>query len=392
MPLMSSLARVLDQGNRLEAVEYYRGRSGMRSRAGYARRTMVVAVLAFAALVASGCETGSSVVADPSSLAAMTAQRALRSAAADRALEDRILALDPERITAADVRNTLTRAPAPQIMLVHGGIIGVYLAMVSTGQFLTAMGYPENRIRHPGDGRWSHSCYENSAQLAGLLAWYYERDGLRPMMIGHSQGGVQAVKVLHELAGQFDKSLRVWNPYTDAAEKRTSIVDPLTGRERPVVGVSASYVSGLDSGGIMMILPNQWKMLDKLRKIPNTAVEFTGYTIGVDFWPWPIPGFEGSAPFQSSGTAKIRNVILPATYDHVDAPHIAALADIPAARAWIDAYHPDNVMPPLPEESGDMAIVWAADIWYSIKKHWTLEAQRLVRARRERDLKPAESH
>jgi len=76
----------------------------------------------------------------------------------------------------------------------------------------------------------------------------------------------------------------------------------------------------------------------------------------------------------------------------VDAPHIAALADIPAARAWIDAYHPDTVMPPLPEESGDMAIVWAADIWYSIKKHWTLEAQRLVRARRERDLKPAESH
>ena len=70
--------------------------------AGYARRTILVAVLAFAALVAGGCETGSSVVADPSSLAGTPAQRALRSTAADRALEDRILALDPERITAAD--------------------------------------------------------------------------------------------------------------------------------------------------------------------------------------------------------------------------------------------------------------------------------------------------
>ena len=26
-------------------------------------------------------------------------------------------------------------------------------------------------------------------------------------------------------------------------------------------------------------------------------------------------------------------------------------------------------------------ILWAADVWYSIKKHWALEAQRLIRAR-----------
>jgi hypothetical protein len=292
------------------------------------------------------------------------------------------LALDPERITADDVRNTLAEAPAPQIMLVHGGIVGVYLEMVSTGQFLTAMGYPENRIRHPGDQRWSHSCYENSAQIAGLLAWYYERDGLRPMMIGHSQGGVQAVKVLYELAGRLDNPLPVWNPYTDTAEERTTILDPLIGKQRPVIGISASYVSGLDSGGIMMILPNQWKMLDKLRKIPDTVDDFTGFTIGVDFWPWPIPGFEGSAPYRSSGTAEVRNMILPATYDHVHAPHIAALAGIPAARAWLDAYQPDKVMPDPPQEAEGFAIVWAADIWYSIKKHWTLEAQRRVLARR----------
>lgn len=348
----------------------------------WGRRWMLPAALALTALMASGCETEPSVAADPARLARSPAQSVLPSVTADRAVEDRILALDPTRVTADDVRNTLSKAPAPQIILVHRGIIGVYLAMVSTGQFLTAMGYPENRIRHPGDRRWSHSCYENSAQIAGLLAWYYERDAMRPMMIGHSQGGVQAVKVLYELAGQFNDPLRVWNPYTDAAEKRTTILDQLTGKERPVIGVSASYVSGLDSGGIMMILPNQWKMLDKLRLIPDTADDFIGFTIGVDFWPWPIPGFEGSAPFRSSGTAKVRNVILPATYDHVHAPYIAALADIPAARAWIEAYQPDKVMPGLPPEAEGFAIVWAADIWYSIKKHWILEAQRLIRARR----------
>jgi hypothetical protein len=343
---------------------------------------MLLSVLALAALLAGGCGTEAPFVADPAPLARPSAQSVLRSVTADRALEDRILALDPERITADDVRNTLAKAPAPQIMLMHGGIVGVYLAMVSTGQFLTALGYPEKRIRHPGDRRWSHSCYENSAQIAGLLAWYYERDGMRPMMIGHSQGGVQAIKVLYELAGQFDDPLRVWNPYTDAAEERTTILDPLTGKEQPVIGVSASYVSGLDSGGIMMILPNQWKMLDKLHKIPDTVDDFTSFTIGVDFWPWPIPGFEGSAPYESSGTAKVRNLILPATYDHVDAPYILDLADIPAARPWLEAYHPDKVMPAPPPEAESFAIVWAADIWYSVKKHWALEAQRLVRAKR----------
>ena len=344
---------------------------------------MLPAALALAALMAGGCATEPPFTADPAPPGRPSAQSVLRSVTADRALEDRILALDPERITADDVRNTLAKAPAPQIMLVHGGIVGVYLAMVSTGKFLTAMGYPEKRIRHPGDGRWSHSCYENSAQIAGLLAWYYERHGMRPMMIGHSQGGVQAVKVLYELAGQLDNPLRLWNPYTEAAEERTTILDPLTGNERPVIGVSASYVSGLDSGGIMMILPNQWKMLDKLRQIPDTVDDFTGYTIGVDFWPWPIPGFEGSAPYQSSGTAKVRNLILPATYDHVDAPYIAALADIPAARAWLEAYHSDKVMPDPPPEAEGLAIFWAADIWYSVKKHWALEAQRLIRAKRD---------
>jgi hypothetical protein len=30
-------------------------------------------------------------------------------------------------------------------------------------------------------------------------------------------------------------------------------------------------------------------------------------------------------------------------------------------------------------------VLWAADVWHSIKKHWCLEAQRLIRAQRTSD-------
>ena len=248
------------------------------------------------------------------------AQAVLRSLAIDRALEDRILALDPEQITADDVRDTLAKGPAPRIILLHGGIYPVHLMMESAGRFLTGMGYPESRIRHPGDGRWSHSPYENSAQIAGLIAWHYERDGMRPMMIGHSQGGIQAVKVLYELAGRFDDPIRVWNPLTDAAEDRTSIVDPLTGAERPVVGLTVSYVSVVGAGGAALLLPNQWSMVGKMRTIPDAVDEFTGFAIGLDFIAWTYPGDEEAINFRRDGNTLVRGVMLPAWYNHVFVP------------------------------------------------------------------------
>jgi len=51
---------------------------------------------------------------------------------------------------------------------------------------------------------------------------------------------------------------------------------------------------------------------------------------------------------------------------------------------WINDYVPSE----RPEvnvefESNSANILWAADVWYSIKKHWVLELQRLIRARRD---------
>jgi len=297
----------------------------------------------------------------------------------DRAVEERILSLDPENVTAADVRDTLAKGPAPRIMLLHGGIYPVHLSMVSFGRFLVGMGYPEAKIRDPGDGSWSHSPYEDAERLAGILAWYYERDGMPPMLIGHSQGGMQAVKVLHVLNGGYSAVVPVWNPLTDFAENRTAIVDPVTGRPMQVVGLRISYASVVGAGGAAFLLPNQWTLVGRLRTIPDTVEEFTGYWIDVDLWAWTFPGADATRKFENGGHVKIRNVTLPASNNHVTLPVTADLAEDAAIRPWIDAYRPGGVGPP--SNAGDNAL-WAADVWYSVKKHWVLEAQRLIRARR----------
>jgi len=343
------------------------------------REFLLVAVFA---VVAGGCATRPAVVPDPALAAKPEALSVLRSLKSDPALEERILALDPERISEDDVRDTLAKGPTPHIMLLHGGIFPVHLVMVSAGRFLTGMGYPESKIRHPGDHRWSHSPYEDSAQLAGLFAWYYEHDGMRPMMIGHSQGGIQAVKVLYELAGRFDNPIPVWNPYTDASDERTTIVDPLTGVARPVIGLSVSYASAVAAGGAALLLPNQWSMGGRLHTIPDTVDEFTGFALGLDLWAWTLAGVTDSSEFRHNGTAVVRNVALPAAYNHVTVPMVGALADDRAARDWIEAYVPDKTTSAPPPEAAGYGALWAADVWYSVKKHWALEAQRLIRAKR----------
>jgi len=298
----------------------------------------------------------------------------------DRALEDRILALDPEKVSAADVANVLRKGPTPRIMLLHGGIYPVHLSMVSFGHFLVGMGYPEAKIRDPFDGTWSHSPYEDAERLAGIAAWYYEKDGMPPMMIGHSQGGMQAVKVLHVLNGEYSPVVAVWNPLSDFAEDRTAIVDPATRRQQPVVGMRLAYVSAIGAGGAAFLLPNQWSLLGKLRTIPDTVEDFTGYSIDVDFWAWTVPGVDATRKFANGGKAHVRNVTLPAGISHVTAPVSADLADSATMRAWIDAYVPGTSAAPPPGSEDN--IVWVADVWWSVKKYWTIEAQRYLRAKR----------
>jgi hypothetical protein len=342
-------------------------------------RSLVVYLLVALIATTSGCGTAP-VVTRPAAVSAAPGA-VLRSVPMDRALEDRILALDPTKISAADVRDTLSKAPAPRIFLIRGGIYPVYLAMESLGAFLVGMGYPEERILTPHENDWSLSPYESAPNIAGLLAWCYEHEGVRPTMIGHSQGGIQAVKVLHELAGDWSKELHPFNPMTGRFEPGTTILDPLTGRERPVVGFRLGYVATVGTGGWALALPNHWIVLDRVRTIPDTVDEFVGYRIAFDLWALDGPAFDELKTFHANGTAVVRNAWLPAEYAHVTVPATRDLLQYPAMRAWIDAYVPDDpALAPLP--GPDEHAMFAADVWYGLKKHWALEAQSFVRARR----------
>jgi hypothetical protein len=223
----------------------------------------------------------------------------------------------------------------------------------------------------------------DSKKLAGMLAWYYENEGMRPIIVGHSQGGIQAVKVLYELAGDFSKTLHVWNPLTDKKEERVFVVDPLTNKLRPVVGLRSSYTTAVGAGGFTRFLFNQWRMFGKLRSIPDSVEEFTGFYIGLDIVGGDFLGFGSTNKFKPNGKARVRNVKLPLGYSHVSVPGTKHLAKSQEIRDWINDYVPSE-QPRLTRtfKSSSRHILWASDVWHSIKKHWVLELQRLIRAKR----------
>ncbi|MDK1031249.1 MAG: hypothetical protein QGD94_04520 [Planctomycetia bacterium] len=343
----------------------------------------LLATICLAALAATGCASGRYSYRESLYTGKVEAWQVLREFRIDPDIEERILALDPEHITEKDVREVLARAPAPRIINLHGGIPVVYLAMKSFSKFLIAMGYPEPRIRNPRDGSYSYSCYTRETKIAGIIAWYYEREGTRPMLIGHSQGGMQAVKVLHALAGAYDEALPPWNPITRRAENSRTIIDPLTGQRRPVVGVKVCYATAVGAGGATRFLPNQWKVAGKLRNIPDSVEEFTGFYSGMDFLGGDFLGFGPANEYASNGTAKVRNVKLPLRYNHFVSPSSKHLAESREIVDWINAYDPSVAAMPVPRfKAPSRHLLWAADVWHSVKKHWCIEAQRFLRARR----------
>ncbi|HXG46649.1 MAG TPA: hypothetical protein VNO52_03420 [Methylomirabilota bacterium] len=346
-------------------------------------RNLALTVLG-AMLLTTGCATYNRRALHDAPLREMEQAFAHRQPALTPELAERVLALDPASVSARDVREVLTHTPAPRIINIHGGIFPVHRRMISFSEFLVGMGYPRASITNPSDGTYTFSCYESSAKIAGMIAWYYEKEGLRPLMVGHSQGGMQVVKILHHLAGLSGRRLEVWSPLTWRPEGRTNIVDPLTGRTQSVVGLRVPYATATGSGGLTRLLPNQWSLCGRLRSIPGSVGEFTGFYKPFDFLGGDWFGFGEANHSHALGTATVRNVRLPARYNHGRIPDTKHLLQSEAIREWIDQFRPAD--PPSsghPEFEGDTEnLLWAAEVWYSIKKHWVLELQRYLRARR----------
>lgn len=289
----------------------------------------------------------------------------------DAALAGRVRALDCARISADEVRDVLAKAPAPRIVLLQGSV--PLVTMEPFAQFLIGMGYPGDRLRNPRDGEFSYSSFADSGDLAGALAFDYEETGMAPMLIGHSQGGMLVIKVLYEFAGAFHAALPVVDARTGARLSRTSIVDPHTGLPRPVVGLRVAYAAALATGWLPRLVLGQWDMLSRLRTIPGSVDEFTGFILPHD----AIAGnLAGDKPYAALDRARVRTVVLPESYHHLTLPRTAHLAADPAMRAWIDAWSPGATTPP---PDGDTTnLVHATDIWYSVKRHWCLQAQGLL--------------
>ncbi len=306
----------------------------------------------------------------------------------DPVVEARLLALDPERLSAEDIREVLAHAPAPQVIGLHGSV--PIVDMSAFAEFLVAMGYPAARLRNPADGTFTYASFGTSQRLAGIVAWHYERDGLVPMLIGHSLGGMLVVRTLLDLAGENGSAIPVWDPVRDAAQPRTTIVDPISASVRPVAGLVVPYAAVLATGSPMRTLLGRWGMVPPYRSVPDSVEEFTAFFVAWD--PIAGTGSDPAAenPYRPTGSARVRNVNLPAAYGHIGLPLAGHLAANPATRAWIERYDP-RTHPPLPPAIADADIaniVHAADIWYSIRKHWALAAQRLVRAKRSIEVQP----
>lgn len=260
---------------------------------------------------------------------------------------------------------------APRIVLLQGSL-GI-VTMAPFGAFLEGMGYPVAALVDPRTGEMTTDSDLDGRTLAGMLAWQYERDGVRPVIVGHSKGGGVVIDTLRALAGTYGDDLALVDPRTHEPQARTHFLDPVTGETRRVVDLTLPLASAIATGRLPRILRGQFQLASVLRDIPDSTERFVGFMIPYD----PIAGtFAGDEdPYRATGRAQVRNVVLPATTSHIGAPRADHLARDPATRAWIDAYRP-AAAPPMPEGVDTTNLVQAAELWYSIKRAWCGEAQR----------------
>ena len=280
-------------------------------------------------------------------------------------------------LSAEHVASVLAHVPAPRIIALHGSV--ALVTMEPFAEFLARMGYPEDRLVNPADGKRTYSSRIDSRRLAGHLAWHYERDGLMPLLVGHSQGGMIVIKLLHDLAGTRGTApIAVWEPGASDPQARTDVVDPISGERRAVTALTLPFAAALATGSLPRLVLGQWGILPLLREVPDSVDRFLGFSI-----PWdPIAGTFAHPPrFFATGRANVRNVVLPASYSHIDLPRTAHLATEPATRAWIDAYDPARPAP-LPEGVDTSNLVHAAELWYAIRRQWCEGAKRLAARRR----------
>jgi hypothetical protein len=266
---------------------------------------------------------------------------------------------------------------APHVVMPQGSL-GI-VTMEPFGRFLAAMGYPERALVDAHGGAMTTDSDIAGTKLAGALAYMYERDGVRPILIGHSKGGGVVIETLRALAGLDGDDLPVVDPRTLEPLPRTTFMDPATGERRRVVDLKLPLAAAIATGRLPRVLRGQFDLARVLRDIPDSAIAFLGLFIPFDPIAGTLAGDED--PYRPLGRSEVRNVVLPAQTSHIAAPRAEPLAADPAARAWIERYRPGAGEPP-PALRGAENLALAAELWYAVKRAWCGEAQRTVRTAR----------
>lgn len=252
----------------------------------------------------------------------------------DRAVLKRILELNPERISAQEVTSLLSKCPAPRVLSFNGGVLNT---MDEFSHFLIAMGYPAQYVRDPVLGTLSYSSYQSSEKVARNVSAVFGQEHLKPMLIGHSQGGCFVMEVLHRVKGK-----------------------------------TVSYAAAIATGQLMRIMRGQWERLPLLRRVPNSVEEFSGYRLTGDPISSDLPLWAHSEDFYAEGTAQVHNVRLNGA-GHLEIMRIRHLAADRYSRELINSYLPESRLNP------DGKLLFAADIWHQVKKHWCIELQSAIR-------------
>ena len=184
--------------------------------------------------------------------------------------------------------------------------------------------------------------------------------------------------------------------YTATAEfLETLVAATIEPDDRPLGSILAMgdpMVANYGAGGLARLLPNQWDMCGRLRTIPDSVEEFTGFYKGMDPLGGDFLGYGRANLSKPAGRARVRTVRLPSWYRHGYIPDTKHLLRSEAIKDWINAYDPARPPSSIPKFDADSRyILWAADVWHSIKKHWVLELQRLSATRRAGQVGPAAS-
>jgi hypothetical protein len=126
-------------------------------------------------------------------------------------------------------------------------------------------------------------------------------------------------------------------------------------------------------------------MNGRLRKIPDSAEEFTGFHKGMDLLGGDYLGYGSANDYRPTGNAEVRNVRLPTASAHGWLPDAKPLLKSQEIKDWINNYQPgDSATNDLKFGSKNGRVLFAAEEWHCIKKHWVLELQQLLQAKAEK--------